>query len=91
MVDLLLLRDLITATGSPTLAEVRSAGVAVFEERAAEAAELGLPTRAWPPTIAAHSHWMDDYARAAASGDVDLSLDEAVAHLNAWIAAVIES
>lgn len=91
IVDLLLLRDLITDTGRPTLTEVRSAGIAVFEARAAEAVELGLPPRVWPPTIVPHSHWMDDYARAAASGHVDLPLDEAVARLNAWIATVANS
>lgn len=90
VVDLLLLRDLITATGTPTLAEVRAAGVAVFAARAAEASELGRPTRAWPPTIEAHGHWGDDYARAATSGNVDLSLDEAVAQVNAWIATVAD-
>ncbi len=56
VVDLLLLRDLIAATGSPTLTEVCEAGIAVFEARAAEATALGRPTRAWQPTIAAHSH-----------------------------------
>ena len=65
VVDLLLLRGLIEATGSPTLAEVRQAGVAVFEARAAEAAELGRPPRAWPPTIIAHDHWAADYANSS--------------------------
>lgn len=88
VVDLLLLRDLIATTVSPTLAEVREAGIAVFEARAAEAGELGRPTRAWPPTITAHGHWVDDYARAAASGGIELPLDAAVAEVNAWIAAV---
>lgn len=88
VVDLLLLRDLIAAAGRPTLTEVRDAGVAVFEARAAEAAELGRPMRAWPPTIPAHRHWTEDYARAAASGGIGLSLDAAVAEVNAWIAMI---
>jgi len=91
VVDLLLLRDLIAATNSPTLTEVRGAGEAVFAARAAEATQLGRPSRAWPPTIEAHSHRGDDFARAAASGNVDLSLDEAVAQVNAWIAAIADS
>lgn len=33
----------------------------------------------------AHAHWADDFARAATSGGVGLSLDEAVAEVNAWI------
>ncbi len=91
VVDLLLLRDLIATTDSPTLAEVREAGVAVFEARAAEAAELGRPTRVWPPTIAAQGHWTDDYARAAASGGIELSLDAAVTEVNDWIVAIADS
>lgn len=85
VVDLLLLRDLAATTGSPTLAEIREAGVSLFEARAAEVEELGRPTRLWPPTVAAHSHWGDDYTRAAASGGIELTIDTAVAELNAWI------
>lgn len=59
--------------------------MAVFAARADEAARLGLATRAWPPTLVAHPHWADDFARAATSGGVDLSLDEAVAEVNAWM------
>jgi hypothetical protein len=33
----------------------------------------------------AHPHWADDFARAATSEDVRLSLDEAVTEVNAWI------
>lgn len=88
VVDLLLLRDLIAATGSPSTAEVRQASVAVFEARAIEAKELGHRSRQWPPAITAHAHWDGDYARAAASGGIALSLDEAVAQLNSWIEAV---
>lgn len=85
VVDLLLLRDLAASTGSPALAEVRQAAMAVFAARADEAAQLGLRTRAWPPSLVAHPHWADDFARAATSGDVGLSLDEAAAEVNAWI------
>lgn len=85
VVDLLLLRDLAASTGSPALAEIRQAAMAVFTARADEAVQLGLATRAWPPTLVAHPHWADDFARAATSGGVGLSLDEAVAHVNAWI------
>lgn len=85
VVDLLLLRDLAASTGSPALAEIREAAMAVFTARADEAAQLGLATRDWPPTLVAHPHWADDFARAATSGGVSLSLDEAVADVNAWI------
>ncbi len=85
VVDLLLLRDLAASTGSPALAEVRQAAMAVFAARADEAAQLGLATRARPPSLVAHPHWADDFARAATSGDIGLSLDEAVAEVKAWI------
>ncbi|MBC2681410.1 hypothetical protein GSS87_03190 [Corynebacterium sp. 4HC-13] len=66
LVDLILLRDLITATGTPTLTEVHEAGVLVFESRAAETKELGyppehghrrsLPTVTGPVTIRGQQH-----------------------------------
>lgn len=86
--DLLLLRHLAAATGSPTLAEIRAAGAAVFQARADEAFQLGLPARTWPPTVTGHDHWPYDYKRAAASASIEVSLDAAVAEINAWIAEV---
>ena len=88
VVDLFLLRDRAMATGSPTLAQLREAGVAVFEARAAEAAALGRPTRAWPPAVAAQAHWRDDYARAETSGAIESSLDGAVGEVNAWVSEI---
>jgi Nucleotidyl transferase AbiEii toxin, Type IV TA system len=88
VVDLLMLRDLAAETGSPTLAEIRAAGAALFQARADEAQQLGLPARAWPPAVTGHSHWGHDYKRAAASASIELSLDAAVAEINAWIAEV---
>lgn len=91
VVDLLLLRDLAAETGSPTLAEVRAAGTAVFKARADEAKQLRFPTRAWPPVVVAHPHWTEDFKRAAASAGVTLSLDEAVTEVNAWVTEVANS
>lgn len=85
VVDLLLLRDLAAATGSPTPTEIRAATAAVFTARADEAIRLGLPARAWPPTVVGHAHWADDFARAASSAGVDQSLQSAVDEVNAWI------
>lgn len=85
VVDLLLLRDLAATTCSPTLGEIRDAGVAVFKARADEAHVLGRPERSWPPAVVAHGHWDNDFARAAASGGIELSLADAVAEVNAWI------
>ncbi|WP_343710748.1 nucleotidyl transferase AbiEii/AbiGii toxin family protein [Mycobacterium sp.] len=88
VVDLLLLRDLAAETGSPTLAEIHAAGAALFCARADEAQQLGLPARTWPPTVVGHAHWEDDYKRAADSASIELSLDAAVAEINAWIGQV---
>ncbi len=88
VVDLLLLRDLAAATGSPALAEVRSACAAIFQARAEEAQQLGLPARMWPPAVTGHVHWGHDYKRAAASASIDFSLEAAVAQINSWIAEV---
>lgn len=86
VVDLLLLRDLVADTDSPTLAQIRGAGTAVFDARASEARHVGHPGRAWPPTVTAHPHWAGDYQRAAASAGITMSLDDAVAEVNDWIA-----
>lgn len=88
VVDLLLLRDLAAKAGSPTPAELRDAAVAVFEARDVDAVELGFSGRPWPPTVVALPHWADDYRRAAESADVAPALDEAVAEVNAWVAAI---
>ena len=91
VVDLLMLRDLAAETGSPTLAEIRAAGAALFQARAEEAQQLGLPARTWPPAVTGHSHWGHDYKRAADSASIDFSLDAAVAQINDWIAEVDKS
>ncbi|MGQ0632744.1 MAG: nucleotidyl transferase AbiEii/AbiGii toxin family protein [Sporichthyaceae bacterium] len=88
VVDLLLLGDLTIASGSPGLLEIRRAGEAVFEGRAREAEQLGLQVRSWPPTVVAHSHWENDYARAAESAGITLSLNDAVGEVNRWIAVI---
>lgn len=88
VVDLLLLRDLAVATGNPTPVQLREAGAAVFEARAAEAAELGRPMRAWPPTVVAQGHWGADFARAAVSSGIASNLDDAIVAVNAWISEI---
>jgi hypothetical protein len=42
----------------------------------------------WPPAVTGHAHCGHDYKRAAASAGIELSLDAAVAEINAWIAEV---
>ncbi|WP_418276401.1 nucleotidyl transferase AbiEii/AbiGii toxin family protein [Isoptericola jiangsuensis] len=88
VVDLVLLRSLIEAEGQPTLTDIRTAAVAVFEARAQDARELGRPERSWPPLMSAHDHWVRDYAAAAQDAGLSMSLDEAVATVNEWIVQI---
>ncbi|WP_277211156.1 nucleotidyl transferase AbiEii/AbiGii toxin family protein [Isoptericola croceus] len=88
VVDLLLLRNLVTAEATPTLTEIWQAGIAVFEARAADAGALDRPVRTWPPQVVAHPHWPNDYARAAADAGVTTTLDDAVAAVNEWISEI---
>lgn len=85
VVDLVLLRDMVTSAGVPTAADIAAAARAVFDGRAAEARQLGRDARAWPTFITAHPHWAGDYARAAASAGLDLPLADAIDLVNAWI------
>lgn len=90
VVDLLLLRDLAAETGSPSNVEIAEAAQAVFASRANEAIQLGFPPRHWPSSVIAHPHWGSDYNRAAQSARFPLSLEDAVAELNTWIAQLCE-
>ena len=85
LVDLLLLRDLLASDTATTDADLRVAGQAVFDTRAAEAEQLGLVARHWPPAVQSHPHWPDDYARAAGDAGLTVTLDDAIAELNDWI------
>jgi hypothetical protein len=86
--DLLLLRDLARATGTPTLPEIREAGVAVFSARAAEARQLGHTPRAWPPILVGYPEWAGGYQRAATSAGIGLAMAEAVRQVNAWVSEI---
>jgi len=85
IVDLLLLRELTTTDGAPTLAELRGACEAIFTARACDANHLGRAPRTWPCVVVAHPHWANEFARAAASAGVDGSLDDDVATVNKWV------
>ena len=85
VVDLLLLKSLVEEERAPTLAEIRMAAVDIFTARATEAQSLGRTPRAWPPQLASHPHWVDDYARAAKSAHLLVELDDAITTLNTWI------
>jgi hypothetical protein len=84
LVDLLLIRDAFYAD-DPDLVALRSACVDIFEARAADARELGIAVRTWPPQATAHDHWVTDFATAAVAANVSPSLATAVEEVNAWI------
>ena len=85
VVDLLLIRDLIRETGSPTPGDVRAAVLDIFAARARDAAVLGYPERRWPTRIIAYPHWTASFERAARSAGLPFTLDEAVAQANVWL------
>ncbi len=88
IVDLVLLRELVTTEKSPTTPEIARATKAVFDARAADATSLGRTPRFWPATVVAHRHWPADYAKTAADGGVTLSFEDAVDVVNDWIAEI---
>ncbi|HQY34097.1 MAG TPA: nucleotidyl transferase AbiEii/AbiGii toxin family protein [Actinotalea sp.] len=91
VVDLLLLRELTASVGAPTLAELRDACEAVFAARAADARELGRAPRGWPCLVVAHSHWANDYTRAATSAGVATSLEDGIVSVNDWVHQIASS
>jgi len=85
VVDLLLLRDLVRATGEPRLLDVLAAIVDIFDARAAEAVATGRQPRHWPDRLVAYPHWQVSYRKAAESAGLSLTLEEAVTEVNAWL------
>ena len=85
VVDLLLLRDLTNAAGSPTEAEIKTAIIDTFTARARDAAALNYLQRHWPARLQAYPHWGASYAHAAASAGVKLDLADAVGEVNTWL------
>ena len=83
VVDLLLLRDLARTEGRPTLLELRVAAEAIFAARAADARALGRAEHTWPCVVVAHEQWRPDFAAARVASYVDVTLEDAVAKVNA--------
>jgi hypothetical protein len=88
VVDLQILRAAFYE-GKPNLRDLAEACQDVFATRAHEA-ELTreTPSRTWPPTLVAYPHWQYDYASYVEEVGLEISLDEAVQKLNAWIAEI---
>jgi hypothetical protein len=85
VVDLLLIKELINATGNPGEDEIISAIIDIFEARGREAKVLERPVQEWPAQIVAYPHWEADYTDAAGSVGVTLKPADAVAQLNEWL------
>jgi hypothetical protein len=81
IVDLLLLRQLCDVS----LADLRSACLALFNSRAEEASELGMEPRTWPPTATAFPHWRSDYERASRDAGIEEDFQTSVDSANEWI------
>ena len=77
-------------TGSPDVCDIYAAILDTFFSRGKEAKELGRPVRMWPAQITAYPHWRIDYAAAAESAKLDMSLEEAVDAVNRWLAEIEE-
>ncbi len=61
----------------------------LFGARLREAKAVGqVVQRDWPPIIVAYPHWHEDYAGYAKEVGLKLSLDDAVAQVNGWVALV---
>jgi len=80
-----LLKSLVEETDAPTLPDIHAASIDIFEARAAEAVMLGRPPRTWPPHLTAYPHWQASYQKVAESAGLTLTLEEAVAEVNAWL------
>lgn len=72
----------------PRLRGLRAACADLFDARAREARTAGAVERAWPPALTAHPHWQVDYPGYAEQVGLALTLQDAVAALNDWIAVV---
>ena len=83
IIDLNLLHDHFYPGDPPD--SLTAACVDLFAARATEAVELGEKPRSWPPTIHANELWREQYPALAESVGLDLTLDEAIAKVQAWI------
>lgn len=87
LVDLLLLRDAFYQDRGD-LRSLRAACIDLFAARYAEAEQLQVEPRPWPPQVVAYPHWHSDYASATEEVGIDLTLDDAAEQLNEWIAVI---
>jgi hypothetical protein len=91
VVDLLLLHDLSGETGHPDKPSISTAILDIFSARAAEAETLRRKPRHWPARLVAHPHWRESFNKAATSAGLDISLEDAVDQVNAWLDEIDEA
>ena len=70
------------------IVSLRAACVEIFDYRADEAEQLGRPVRRWPPVLHINGYWRAAYPPLAAALGVALTLEEAVAAVEAWVAEI---
>jgi hypothetical protein len=87
LVDLLLLRDAFYRDADD-LRGLRAACADLFAARYAEAEQLQVEPRSWPPQVVAYRHWHRDYAGAAGEVGIGFTIDAAAAQVNEWIAEI---
>jgi hypothetical protein len=85
VVDLLLLRDLARDTSHPATDAIKAAILDIFAARASEAETLGRRPRQWPARLVAYPHWRATFDKATQSAGLDITLEEAVGQVNAWL------
>ena len=89
VVDIILIKELVTYSGSPTFEEMRAAIEDIYLSRGIEAKNAGRIPHTLPPTIVAYPHWANDYAAAANAIGLDMRMEEAVAAANEWIGCIL--
>lgn len=91
VVDLVLIKGLVEAEGAPSNNDIKAAVKDIFTSRATEAEALSRTPRYLPTKVMAYPHWEDDYAEAAHSCSLTISLSEATDIVNSWIGELIGS
>jgi hypothetical protein len=92
IVDLVLLRrNFYSEPELAELSELRLAAEDIFRARAAEAAELGMVGRSWPPCIETNELWEVEYPRPASEVGLQIGLAQALVEVTDWVAAIVES
>jgi len=60
----------------------------IFDYRADEAEQLGQPVRRWPPEFRINGYWRAAYPQLAAALHITLTLEDAVAAVEAWVTEI---